>query len=87
MLETRHGKQYRCEMSDREHGELLDMLLRHKGYAVISGYDTGLYNSMLVKWNRLEKDSYTQTGTRKKEIIWMNYDPPSRQISLEDVID
>ncbi len=87
MLETRHGKQYRCEMSDREHGELLDMLLRHKGYAVISGYDTGLYNSMLAKWNRLEKDSYTQTGTRKKEIIWMNYDPPSRQISLEDVID
>ena len=26
MLDTRHGKQYRCEMSDREHNDLLDVL-------------------------------------------------------------
>ena len=85
MLKTRHGKQYKCEMSDEEHEELLDILLKHKGYAVISGYDTGLYNSMLSQWNRFEKESYTQIMSKKKEIIWMNYDPPNRQISLGDI--
>lgn len=85
MLETRHGKQYRCEMSDREHEELLDILLRHKGYAIISGYDTGLYNSMLAEWNRYETVSYSRTGSPKREIIWTNYSQPNRQITLEDI--
>lgn len=85
ILETRHGKQYRCEMDTGAHEELLDILLRHKGYVMISGYDTGLYDSMLAGWNRFEKDSYTQVMSKKKEIIWMNYDPPNRQISIEDI--
>lgn len=85
MLKTRHGKQYRCEMEDSGHEALLDMLLRHKGYVIISGYDTGLYDNMLSGWNRFEKEVYTQTMSKKKEIIWMNYDPPNRQMSLKDM--
>lgn len=85
MLETRHGKQYRCEMEDGEHEVLLDMLLKHKGYAAISGYDTGLYNSALAHWNKFEQETYTQVMTKKKEVIWLNYDPPGRQMSLKDL--
>ena len=40
MLETRHGKQYRCEMDDADHEKLLEVLLEHKGPVLISGYDT-----------------------------------------------
>lgn len=86
MLETRHGKQYRYEMDTRAHEELLDILLKHKGYVVISGYDTGLYNSILKGWNKFEKESHTQVMAKKKEVIWMNYDPPNKQLSLNDVI-
>lgn len=85
MLETRHGKQYRCEMGDKEHEMLLDMLLKHKGYVVISGYNTELYNTMLAGWNKYERDTYTQVMSKKKEVIWMNYDPPNKQISIEDI--
>ena len=85
MLETRHGKQYCCEMDDSGHVALLDILLNHKGYAVISGYDTGLYNDILAGWNRFEKTTYSQVMTKKKEVIWLNYDPPNRQMSLEDI--
>ena len=46
MLETRHGKQYRCEMDDDEH----EMLLRHKGPVLISGNDTELFLDMLGNW-------------------------------------
>lgn len=82
MLGTRHGKQYRCEMDDKDHEALLDILLRHKGYAVISGYETGLYSSMLAGWNRYETASYSQTCSRKREIIWTNYEPPGMQLSF-----
>lgn len=84
MLETRHGKQYRCEMSTEEHEELLGILIRHKGPVMISGYETELYNKMLADWNRYETKAYSQTGSKKKEVIWMNYESPVRQISFKD---
>lgn len=82
MFRTRHGKQYRCEMGDSDHEELLKALIKHKGYVVLSGYDTDLYNDMLKNWNRYETTSYTQAQTKKQEVIWLNYDPPGQQLSL-----
>ena len=83
MFRTRHGKQYRCEMGDSDHEELLKALIKHKGYVVLSGYDTDLYNDMLKNWNRYETTSYTQAQTKKQEVIWLNYDPPGQQLSLK----
>lgn len=83
MLETRHGKQYRYEMDDRGHEELLAVLLRHKGPALISGYDTGLYRDMLRGWTRREHTSYSQACSKKKEVLWMNFDLDSKQTALE----
>lgn len=85
MLETRHGKQYRCEMDTDDHEELLTLLLKHKGPVVISGYETGLYSSMLAGWNRYETMAYSQVCSKKREVIWMNYDPPARQMEFEDM--
>lgn len=84
MLQTRHGKQYRFEMEDREHEELLKVLIRHKGPALISGYDTDLYRDMLGKWKRIEKVSYSQTCSMKTEVLWMNYEPTGMQLTFED---
>ena len=67
MLETRHGKQYRCEMTDREHEELLEILVAHKGKVLISGYDTELYKNMLSGWNRYETTAYSQICSKKKK--------------------
>lgn len=83
MLQTRHGKQYKCEMSDSDHEELLEVLLKHNGYVILSGYDTDLYNDILKGWNRYETRSYTQSQTMKQEVVWMNYDPPGQQLSLK----
>jgi len=84
MLETRHGKQYRCEMGDRAHRELLEVLLRHKGSVLISGYDAKLYQDMLSGWERRETYSYSQTCEKKKEVLWMNF-KPEKQITLLDM--
>ena len=84
MLETRHGKQYRCEMDKKAHQELLEVLLQHKGSVLISGYDTELYQDMLSGWERREAYSYTQTREKKKEVLWMNFHP-QKQITLLDM--
>lgn len=82
MLETRHGKQYRCEMDDDQHEILLKALLEHKGSVLISGYDTELYQDMLKGWNRAERTAYSQTCLKKREVLWMNFEPPVKQIEL-----
>lgn len=84
ILSTRHGKQYRCEMETGEHIDLLTLLLQHKGSVIISGYETELYNDMLAGWNRYETTAYSQVCSKKREVLWMNYDPPARQMNLDD---
>ncbi len=84
MLESRSGKQYRCEMNDMEHEELLKVLLQHKGLAMISGYDTELYRDILSKWERRENTSYSQVCSKKKEVLWMNFKPVNIQMTFED---
>lgn len=62
----------------------MTLLLAHKGPAIISGYETELYNNMLVGWNKYETTAYSQVCSRKREIIWMNYTPPVRQMNFDD---
>ncbi len=81
MLQTRHGKQYGCEMSDKEHEELLDVLFAHKGPVMVSGYDCDLYNTRLYAWYRREAISYTQSVSKRTEVLWMNFEP-EEQLSL-----
>lgn len=87
MLSTRHGRQYRYEMDDKDHQELLEVLLQHKGYVIISGYDTVLYNSMLIGWAKRETEAYSQVCSKKREIIWMNFEPPEKELNLFDFME
>lgn len=84
VLGTRHGKQYRCEMDDRGHNDLLDVLEAHKGPVILSGYDNPLYRDRLKSWHREENISYSQVCSQKKEILWMNFEPV-KQMSLFDI--
>lgn len=83
LLGTRHGKQYRHEMTDGDHLELLEALKAHKGPVLLSGYDSALYNEALKGWHRDEVDSRTQTAKKRREVLWMNFEPsPQQQLSL-----
>lgn len=84
VLNTRHGKQYRCEMDDKGQEELLDVLLAHKGKVMVSGYDNRLYNDLLHGWHKEETICYSQVCSRKREVLWMNFEPPAKQLTFED---
>lgn len=82
LLETRHGKQYRCEMTDVDHRDLLDALKAHKGPVLLSGYESRLYNEALQGWYRDEASAIAQTSTKRREVLWMNFEPAG-QIQLQ----
>lgn len=82
VLSTRCRKQYDKEMTNEDHEELLDALLKHKGPVVISGYASELYDEMLKDWYREEKVNYAQNAQRRREIIWFNRKQEERQMTL-----
>ena len=84
VLSTRHGRQYRHELDDKGQGDLLDVLLFHTGPVLLSGYDNDLYNSRLKGWHREETDSFTQLSSKRREVLWMNFEP-TRQVRMEDI--
>lgn len=81
LLSTRHGKQYRHEMTDDDHALLLDALLQHKGPVLLSGYASQMYEKILSGWYRHEIYVMAQTSTKRKEVLWTNF-CPKKQISL-----
>lgn len=70
---TRKNYLYRHEMPDREHEELLDIALNHKGRILISGYENDMYNSYLKGWNKASKETTAERGLKRTEVLWMNY--------------
>lgn len=73
VLSTRAGKQYKHEMADKDHMELLDVLLDSKAKIMLSGYAHPLYDEKLKEWKRIELKNQSTSGKVTTEIIWMNY--------------
>lgn len=84
LLETRTAKQYANEMSDDDHAELLQVLMKHKGPVALSGYDSKLYNDMLRGWRKTSIISNAEyyNGSSKVECLWMNYEAAEQQLKL-----
>lgn len=74
--------QYKHEMSDEDHEELLDVLLEHKGKVILSGYESPLYNNRLKDWHMETIEARAMTAGKRQEVIWMNYEPPVKQLQM-----
>lgn len=79
---TRNGKQYKHEMSDAEHEELLKLVLQSRANIIISGYESDMYNDYLAGWEKKKFSSCAEHGKSRQEVIWMNYS--DMQMSLAD---
>ncbi|MDT3416152.1 DNA adenine methylase [Brevibacillus aydinogluensis] len=72
LMETRHGRMYRHEMTDDDHLELLDALDAHPGPVLLSGYAHPLYDERLKHWHRETKIVQAEGGRRRTEVLWIN---------------
>lgn len=77
LLHTRGGKQYRHEMNEQDHVDLLDGLKQHKGYVILSGYPSDMYDYELKEWHRIERKSYNQKSDKRTEVLWCNFAIPT----------
>ncbi|MBO5060261.1 MAG: DNA adenine methylase [Clostridia bacterium] len=71
VLSTRSGKNYNHEMSDADHVELCETLLKHKGSVILSGYDNEIYNEYMRDWKKLSIDTTAEKGLKRVEVIWI----------------
>lgn len=83
VLDTRHGKLYRHEMTNADQQDLLKTISHSKAHVIISGYESDLYNSALKGWHQDSTKSQTTSGKMATETIWMNYEPPHEQLSIQ----
>lgn len=72
LLETRTKRHYAHEMKNSEHEELLKVLNSHRGFVLLSGYDSDFYNDLLPGWRKISKMATTEAATVKKEVLWIN---------------
>ncbi len=77
LLETRGGKQYRHEMTEQDHLELLEALKQHSGSVILSGYPSEMYDRELRGWSRITRKSYNQNADQRTEALWCNFEIPS----------
>lgn len=73
LMEVRTGKQYKHEMTDSDHEEMLKLALNSKAKIMISGYESEMYNDYLKGWNKAYFNSCAEHSGTRQEIIWMNY--------------
>lgn len=84
LMETRSGKQYRHEMSEQDHLDLLDALKRHKGGVILSGYPSEMYDRELIGWSKITRKSYNHNADQRTEVLWCNFEVPQTLNFLEE---
>ena len=84
VLSSRSGgkRQYRHEMSNADHEQLLAVLKAHRGPVLLSGYPSELYDRALRGWIRETATVTDHLGRRRQEALWMNFEPERRQETL-----
>lgn len=86
LMSARKQKQYKHEMSEEDHKNLLEALKAHKGPVILSGYDSKLYNDVLSGWHKESTKTYAQSATKRTDVLWMNFEP-NGQMCFSDFPD
>ena len=63
---------YEVDVRDKiSHEELLDVLNRHRGVVMLSGYANELYDAKLQDWARYDTDMVVTSGVKRTETLWV----------------
>jgi DNA adenine methylase len=71
---------YAHEMTDADHEELLEVLDKHPGPVLLSGYANPMYDERLKHWDRVTKKALAEKGKERTEVLWIN--PQGRRQGL-----
>lgn len=66
------NKGYAHEMSDVDHRELAELLVRLTGRVVISGYRSELYDELYGNWRSVERPHLADGAAKRTEVLWFS---------------
>jgi DNA adenine methylase len=66
-----YGSDYRHELSEQDHIELAKLLNEREGPAVVSGYQSELYEDLYKGWARKERTARCASNKKRVEVIWI----------------
>lgn len=72
--DPRHG--YRHEMTDQEHVELARFLRTLKGFVIVSGYPSPLYEELYAGWSVSERAALADGARPRTEALWISPNTP-----------
>lgn len=83
------GVNYRCELTDTDHAQLVDTLLEVSGSVTLSGYDTPLYEQLISHdWHLVKiPTTSSSSGTKRTprtECLWLN--PHCQHLLAEETV-
>lgn len=67
-------KAYSHEMTDEKHREFAELLYGLKGFVVLSGYPSRIYEELFESrgWQRVETEAVVMGGGKKTECLWLS---------------
>lgn len=70
------------EVTEEWHAEAAELLRRHAGYVVVSGYASQLYERLYEAhgWRRVDRSFQGNSGSTRVESLWLN---PATQAALD----
>jgi hypothetical protein len=79
LLDSRRSRRqlYEHELSEAQHVELLDTIVRLPCLVMVSHYPHPLYAERLAGWRSFTFAAQTRGGSRATEQVWCNYDEPA----------
>lgn len=71
---TRHDGYGAFEVSEEWHAAAAELLRRHAGYAVVSGYASDLYTDLYEShgWRRVDRAFQGNSGSTRVESLWLS---------------
>lgn len=63
---------YRHELDDAEHENLLSLLSSLQGMVVLSGYDCDLYQELLPGWHKVSRKAFADGARERTEVLWLS---------------
>lgn len=64
-------------MTEQDHLDLLSALKQHKGFVILSGYPSDMYDRELKGWNKVTRKAYNQNKDPRTEVLWLNFYIPT----------
>lgn len=84
-----HGGQandYKFNLTEQGHIDLINLCKQSEGMHLISGYDNELYNDLIGDWARFEKKHQNKMNRESTEVLWLNekaYNAYKEQTSIK----